>query len=69
MAVRMKIVYDHMLNKYCVMKKKNWFSRWKYIRAPKTKSVSTSYAHIWHWNTKKGAGAYINQELTRLSKK
>ena len=67
MAVRMKVVYDYRLNRYCVMKKKNWYSRWKYLRAPKTKAVPEDYAHIWHWSTERGAQTYINQELKRLS--
>jgi hypothetical protein len=49
------------------MKKKNWYSRWKYLRAPKTKAVPEDYAHIWHWSTERGAQTYINQELKRLS--
>lgn len=64
--MKFKVVYDYRHNRYCVMKKKNWYSRWKYARAPKTKWVSEDYAHIWHWDTEKGAQAFINQEVKRL---
>ena len=63
--MKFKIIEDR--GHYCVMYKKYFFSFWKYCRAPKTSFVQTDFNHIWFWNTKRGAQAFINQELKRLS--
>lgn len=38
--------------KFYVLYKKNWFSRWKYVRNKSNK--------VWEWKTEKGAKNYID---------
>jgi len=48
-------------DQYFVLYKKNFLTRWKYIR--------TRCGVVGHWETKKGAETYINQEKIRLGLK
>lgn len=44
---------EHILGGFKVMVKKNWWSRWKYVRRKGTD------IHAW-WSTRRSAQAYIN---------
>lgn len=44
----------NIVSGFRVMVKKNWYTRWKYVRRREDPS-----AHAW-WSTKRGAQAYIN---------
>jgi hypothetical protein len=46
------------MEEYYVLYKKNFFTRWKYVRN-NTKIIT-------FWKTKKGAESYIHQEKNRM---
>jgi hypothetical protein len=56
------IVKDRRSVYFHVMKRKHWWNRWKYCRAP-IKKGSNELPRIWRWDTEKGAQAFINQSI------